>query len=214
MWPRKADVADFARFLGVHRGLQRGVGRKDAVGIVQANHLMELHQVNVVRLQPRQAFVELLVVFGFGAPVVLGHQEHFLPIAARCERLAHAYFAFALVVVPAIVHEVDAPVNGGMDEADAFLFGVLLADMEPAQADKRHLLTRAAQRPVQHIALARTGGRFQRAGSHGGGRARVRVEVLRPGLRSHRQPRRARGCGAMFHEVASCRFHALSSRLI
>ena len=44
----EADVADLSRLFGVEKGLHRAVGRKDAVGIFEANDFVMLHQVDVI----------------------------------------------------------------------------------------------------------------------------------------------------------------------
>ena len=79
----------------------------------------------------------------FGPAVDLGHQEDLLAVAVA-ERLAHADFAAAAVVVPAVVHEGDAVVDGGADDLDAFLLLLLSADVVAAQADHGRLLPRCA----------------------------------------------------------------------
>ena len=83
---------------------------------------MNLHQVDVVCLQPGQGLLQLLLSRGAGASVDLGHQESLLAIAIR-EGFAHALFAGAVVIVPAVVEKIDAPIQGGADDAKSFLFG-------------------------------------------------------------------------------------------
>ena len=55
---------------------------KNPVGVVQANDFVELHQIEMVGLQPLEGFVQLLHGGLLGAPVQFGHQKDFLPVAA------------------------------------------------------------------------------------------------------------------------------------
>jgi hypothetical protein len=66
----------------------------------------------------------------------LRHQEH--AVAAIRDRLAHHHFRAAVVVLPRVVHEGDAGINGGMDEADRLALIRHLADVMAAEADRRH----------------------------------------------------------------------------
>ena len=66
----------------------------------------------------------------FGPAVDLGHQEHFLAVAVP-QGLAHADLALAVVVVPAVVHEVDAVVDGGADDPDALVSSSCMPMCDP-----------------------------------------------------------------------------------
>ncbi len=101
----KADIPHLACLLRLHHGFHAAALGEDAVRIFQTNHLVELHQVHMVGLEPLQRFVDLPRRLVLGAPVDLGHQEDLVAIPAR-KRLAHAHFADSAVIVPAIVHEV------------------------------------------------------------------------------------------------------------
>ena len=72
--------------------------------------------------------VDLLGGGLFGAAVDLGHQEDLLAVAVA-QGLAHADFADAVVIVPAVVHEGDAAVDGGADDLDALRFVYLFFPM-------------------------------------------------------------------------------------
>ena len=113
---------------------------------------MVLEQVEVVGLQALEALVDLLRGGGAGASVDLGHQEDAFPVTVA-QRPAHAFLAFAVAVVPGVVHEVDAPVDGGADDAHALVL-VGFADVRAADADERDGRARAAERTVDHVALA------------------------------------------------------------
>ena len=66
-----------------------------------------------------------------------GHQEHLIPPAG--ERLPHALFAEARVVVPGVVHERDAGIYGRVDESRGGSVGFLGADVPAAQRKQRYL---------------------------------------------------------------------------
>src|SRR4029077_1205822 len=87
-----------------------------------------------------------------------------LPIAVA-QRLAHAHFAFAAVVVPAVVQKIDSVVQRRSNDADAFLLVFLIPYVIPAQPHHRNLFARASQRPPRHFCLrVRRPGHFIRAG--------------------------------------------------
>src|SRR6201999_2969459 len=131
----EADIADLAGLAGGDGGLNGAAGGEDAVGILVADDLVELDQIDGVSAQTAHRLLELAVELLLGAAVHLGHQEDLVAIAVA-QGLAHADLAGALVVVPAVVHEGDAAIDGLADEGDAGR-GVerLLADVVAAQAD-------------------------------------------------------------------------------
>ena len=94
-----------------------------------------LHEVDAVGLQPLQRLIELPRRFLVRSPVDLRHQEDLLPVAVA-ERLAHARLARAVVVVPAVVEEVDAAVHGRADDPDGQLrVDVFESEMPASDAD-------------------------------------------------------------------------------
>ena len=97
-----------------------------------------------------RTFVDLARGFNLGAAVELGHQENLAAITAG-ERLAHALFAYAAVVVPAIVEEVDAAIDCLVHEPDRFCFAKRRhAEVVAAEADSRHALACAAEFAIDH----------------------------------------------------------------
>ncbi len=96
---------------------------------------MVLDEVEVVGAEALEGGVDLLGgAFGI-AGVDLGHEEGLVAVAVA-EGHAHALFADAVVVVPGVVEEVDAGVEGGADDLDADGLGdVVLADVGAADAD-------------------------------------------------------------------------------
>ena len=121
---------------------------------------MELHEVDDAGAEPVQRLIDLQRG-GFGvAAVDLGHEEDALPVAIL-ESLAHADLAGPGVVIPAVVEEGDAAVDGGADEADALLGIGLLADVEAAEADGGDAFAGAAELAIDHV------GGFGAAGGSG-----------------------------------------------
>src|ERR1035441_5625752 len=57
------------------------------------------------------------------------------------------------MVIPAIVHKGDAPVDCALDEADALLLILLCADVIASQPDGRNLFARPSQPAVKHSTL-------------------------------------------------------------
>ena len=71
----------------------------------------------------------------FSTTVNLGHQENSLAISVP-QSLPHALLTGAIVIVPAVVHEVDAAINGGANDAHGERFINMLQRQMPAtQAD-------------------------------------------------------------------------------
>jgi hypothetical protein len=100
---------------------------------------VHLPYVEVVRLHAGQRFLEHAHGDIFFAPVSahLGHHDRLIALAL--ERCPHALLAHALVVLPGVVKEVDAVVEGLRDHGvDLFLSGYR-AEVIAAQADDRHL---------------------------------------------------------------------------
>src|SRR6266852_7278453 len=113
---------------------------------------MELHQINLIRLQPLQGFVDLTGGGIIGAAVNLGHEEDFLPVAIL-QSLSHAHFASAAIIIPAVVHEGDPTVDGAADNRYTLPFVSLLADVIPAEADGRDFLSSTPQSALGHCLL-------------------------------------------------------------
>src|SRR5271165_2793604 len=140
----KADVLYLSLFLSFENRFHASAAGEDPVRIGVPNDLMKLQQINVIGLQAAQRFIELLGSSFPGLPVDLGHEERLLPIAVA-QRLAHADLALAAVVIPAVVEEVDAAVETGADNADAFLLVGLHAEVISTQTYDRDLRAGAAQ---------------------------------------------------------------------
>src|SRR5271165_99743 len=143
----EADKADFAPFLSLQDGFHCPAFRKNAVRIGVANYFVKLEEIDPVSLQTAQGINDLACSRGFRAPVDLGHEKSFLAIAVA-QRLAHANFTFAAVVVPTVVEKVDAFIEARADNTDAFLGIRLLAKMIATQSDERNIFSGAAQRSI------------------------------------------------------------------
>src|ERR1700687_4910935 len=115
---READISDLARSLPVD---ERTIGAflvEDSMWIVIPQDLVMLHEIDAIGPQPLERLGALPPRFRVRPPVDLRHQKDLLPVAIP-ERLSHAGLARAVVVVPAVVQEVDATVDGGSNDPDA-----------------------------------------------------------------------------------------------
>src|SRR5207248_10416376 len=100
--PGEPDVADLSGAPGVEHRLLRPTGGEDSVGILEPDHLMVLHQVDAVRLEPAERLVDLARRRVPRPAVDLRHEED--PVAVPvAERFAHPDLARAAVVVPGVV---------------------------------------------------------------------------------------------------------------
>ncbi len=133
-----------ASFLGFEDGFHAAAGSEDTLGVGHANDFVELEQIDVAGLQAAERFIDLRGGGFFGLAVDFGHEESLLAVAVA-ERLAHTDFAVAAVVVPAVVEEIDATVEGGADDFDAVLFVGLHADVIATEANNGDALAGAAE---------------------------------------------------------------------
>jgi len=165
--PGKADEAHLAGLSCFHGSFHAASGSEDALRIVHAYDFVKLKQVNVVGLQPLERLVDL---FGRGlgvAAIDLGHEEDLLAIAVA-QRLAHAYFTVAVVVVPAVVHEGDAVVDRSANDLDGLsLTGI--ADVIAAETEHRHWLAGMAQSSGRNATRVRGLRDIAELGDHSGG---------------------------------------------
>src|SRR5260221_11471674 len=117
---READETDSARLARLQDGLHSSAFGKNAIRIGVANDFVELEQIDPVSLKAAQRLVDLTGSRSFGAPVNLGHQKRLLAITVA-QRVAHADFTLAAVVVPAVVVRVDTLVEACAADANACL---------------------------------------------------------------------------------------------
>lgn len=132
----EADEAAFAGLLRFLQGFDGAAFGEGLVGVFEADAFVELPEVEVVGLEAAQGFIELFERGFFRATVDFGHEENLVAVAIA-QRFAHAGFAdaVAVVVIPAVVHEGEAAVDGGAHDADAFGFVFHFADVRAAEAD-------------------------------------------------------------------------------
>ena len=102
--PEETRLAGFLR--GDER-FHRAAGPEHVITVIHRADFVELEQVEMVGLEVVEGFVDLFLCAFAAATVDLGHQECAVAIAVS-QRLAHAHFAFAGVIVPAVVEEVHA----------------------------------------------------------------------------------------------------------
>jgi hypothetical protein len=123
------------------------------MGILEAENLVMLNEIDGVSLQAPQRLVQLPGSFLARAAVDLAHEEDFLPVAIA-QSLTHARLAGAVVVVPAVVHEVDAPINRAPHDANCqrLVYG-LQTKMPPAQPNQRHSFAGVAENTVGHFGM-------------------------------------------------------------
>src|SRR6185503_12108789 len=146
----EADEPHLALALGLLERLDDAAAREVPVRIVVVHALVNLPEVEVIGLQPAQRLFELPHRL---APVAavrthLRHQEDLVPAAG--ERLAHDFLRLAVVVFPRVVHERDAGVDRGPDDADAFALGCF-RDVIAAESERRDEDARRAKRPTWNL---------------------------------------------------------------
>ena len=149
--PGETDVADLARLFGLEHRFHCPARRKNTLGIVHPDDLVELQEVDVVGLEPAEGFFDLPRRRVPIAPVDLGHQKRALPVPVA-QRLAHSDLALPAIVIPAVVEKGDSAVDRGADEADAVrLPEVWLAEVKPAEPDRGDAFPRAPERAVGNL---------------------------------------------------------------
>src|SRR5205807_696611 len=146
---READEADFTRLFGLEEGLHPSAFGENTIRIGVADDFMELEQIDPLSLKATQRLVDLIRSCSFGASVNLGHQKCFLAITVA-QRVAHADFTLAAVVVPAVVEKIDAFIETRADDANAFLGIRLLAKMIATEPNERDFFLAAAQGSVRN----------------------------------------------------------------
>src|SRR6267143_466753 len=156
---RETDETDFASLFRFENGFHSTGGGEDALWINHANDFVELEKIDVVGLEAAKRFVELHGGGFFGLAVDFGHEESLLAVAVA-QRLAHADFAGPVVVVPAVVEEVDAAVERGADDADGFLFIGLNTEMPATQANHGDAFAAAAEPAIGNAVFGASGPEF------------------------------------------------------
>ena len=148
----ETDIADFPGFFCGQYRFQRAAGTEYLFRVGHADDFMELQQVDGLGLQPSHRFFKLLICSFGGMGVDFGHQEDFIAVAVL-QRFPHSDFTGAFVVIPAIVHESNAVINGIAHYPDTFIFAYPGADVKSAQTDSGHFLTGAAQDAQRYFGI-------------------------------------------------------------
>ena len=111
MWPVKPMKRILPAFFAASSASMAPPCAKMRSGSFVADDLVDLQQVDVVGLEPLQRLVDLLRrPSSRSRPSIFVIRKALLPVAVA-QRLAHADLALAVVVVPAVVEEVDAAVE-------------------------------------------------------------------------------------------------------
>src|SRR5260370_15674835 len=140
----EAAVANLSSVLCFEHSFYRSACGKNAVRIVVPNYFVELQKIDAIGLKAAQRVADLARSRSFRAPVDLGHEKCFLPIAVA-QRVAHAYFAIAAIVIPAVVEKINSFIQPAADNSYTFLRIRLLAKMIATEADDRDFLVGMAQ---------------------------------------------------------------------
>jgi hypothetical protein len=111
-----------------------------------------LKQIDAIGLEALEGHVNLTRGQILSSRIDLGHQKHFIAIAAPRERVPHANLTAALVVIPGIVHEGDAAVNSRMNKAYAFAFRHrCFGNMRAAEPDRGDCFAGLPQFAIEHF---------------------------------------------------------------
>src|ERR1035438_7835199 len=147
----ESDKANFAGSLRVHHCFIGSAIGENAIRIVEANNLMMLHQVEVIRLKTFETGFDLPLRDFFGAAIDLRHEKNFLPVPIF-QRLAHVHFAAPFVVVPTVVHEGNAAIDGGANQANALILAEpMLRDVETTHTNRGNRFSGASEWSIEHV---------------------------------------------------------------
>src|SRR5258708_39377822 len=149
----EADKANLARLLGFQDGFHRSAFGENAVRVGVANHFVKLEEIDPVGLKSAQGLVDLTRGGGLIAPIDFGHEKSFLAITVT-KRVAHADFALATVIVPAVIEKMDSVIDCGTDDANTLrLLEFRFAKMKSAEPHHGNLFSCAAERPAGDFSL-------------------------------------------------------------
>jgi hypothetical protein len=88
----------------------------------------------------------------------LRHEKYLVSVTVLGERIAHPSFTAPLVVIPAVIHECDAPINRLINKPGSCSLGKRrLANMRAAKSDGRYGLSGATEFSIQHFAAQFSG---------------------------------------------------------
>ncbi len=144
MWPSEANETHFPFLLRLQR-LRQAALLDHPVGVIVVVDLVELPQVEYVGPQAAQALFEVLPRATGVALTVLGHEEDFLAVSPLSKCLAHDLLAAAVVVVPGVVKEGEAVIDGGVHDLDRLVLVLDGANVPTAQANDGNAHARLSQ---------------------------------------------------------------------
>ena len=143
----EAQEADLPLLLGLEGVFDRTPCGEDPVGVVVVDDLVELPEVEMIGAEPAQAVFQVRLGVLGGPAAALGHEEDLVAAVPLRDRLAHALFGAAVVIVPGVVEEGDSLVDRPLDQADAVVFVWMDAAVVASQADHRDGLAGSSERP-------------------------------------------------------------------
>src|SRR5689334_4341214 len=115
---------------------------------------MMLYQIDDIGLQAAQGLFQLPRGLLACAAIDLGHQECLLPVTIP-EGFAHAAFTLAVVVIPAVVEEIHAAVEGAAHNTDAErLVHAGNGEMPPSYSDAGDFFPCASEVAIRHLRTA------------------------------------------------------------
>ena len=138
MWPVKPTKRTLPSRFGAIEGVDDAAAREVPIGIVVVGALVHLPEIQVVGLEPLERLLELAHRHARVAPVGadLGHQEDTL--APIRDGAAHADLALVFVIFPGVVHERDAGIDRGVDEAGSLADRLDIAEVIATEPECRN----------------------------------------------------------------------------
>jgi hypothetical protein len=88
----------------------------------------------------------------FRTAVKFRHQKDLLAVAVA-QRFTHDDFTFAVMIIPAIVHEGDAVVDGSAHDTNAFVLVARITDVRTTEPDRGNFDAGFAERALRNFAL-------------------------------------------------------------
>src|SRR5258708_19054277 len=176
----EADKANLARLLGFQDGFHRSAFGENAVRVGVANHFVKLEEIDPVGLKAAQGLVDLARGGSLIASIDLGHEKSFLAITSA-QRVAHADFTLAAVIVPAVIEKMDSVIDCGTDDANTLrLLEFRFAKMKSAKPHHGNLFSCAAERPAVDFSLGFCRRRVRREGTEECGAPQTFAEIPSP----------------------------------
>jgi len=148
----EADKAHLARLLCLQRRFQPAL--EDALRVALVLDGVELQQIDMVGAQPPQRLVDLAPRAFIVARADLCHEEDFLAKAVLLQSAAHHFLGPPVVILPGVVEERDAEIDGLVHQPDAFLVGLVGHGVPAAIAEDGDAHARLAERPRRDAARA------------------------------------------------------------